>query len=138
MYFPISRWDTASEIARDFDDLFSGLSGAVHALPAVNIWANENEAILTAELPGVEPDEVQIDVTGNALTLRGVRKAYQPKQGEVCHRSECVCGEFNRAIQLPFRIDSEKVAAQFKRGVLTVSVPRAEADKPRKIQIKAA
>ncbi len=105
------------------------------AFPALNLWVNEDRAILSAELPGMGPDDIELHVMGRTLNLRGTRKSEQP-QGD-CLRCERVLGDFSRAVELPFEIDSTKIDAAFARGVLTVTLPRAEADKPRRIKVTA-
>jgi len=133
-------WDTTDlqRFRRDLDELFSGVSGTVHSFPPVNVWSSENDAVVTAELPGVESGEIDISVHNDALTLRGARKPVELKENETFYRSERAQGEFSRTLKMPFRIDAEKVSATFNRGVLSIMVPRAEADKPRKITVKAA
>ena len=135
------RWDPISELARfqcDFDGLFTGPSGTVHQFPAVNAWVNENEAYLTAELPGVDPNELEINVEGETVTLSGKRLPFDLGENAEYRRRERLYGEFNRTLQLPFRVDANGVEAKLNRGVLTVKLPRAEEDKPKKIAIKAA
>jgi HSP20 family protein len=135
------NWNPTRELqrfSRDLDELFSGVSGTVHAFPPVNVWSSENDAVVTAELPGIESGDIDISVHGDALTLRGSRKPVELKENETFYRSERMRGEFSRTLKLPFRIDAEKVSATFNKGVLSIQVPRAEADKPRKISVKAA
>jgi HSP20 family protein len=135
------RWDPISELARfqrDFEGLFTGPSGTVHQFPAVNAWVNENEAYLTAELPGVDPQELEINVEGETVTLSGKRPSPDLGESAEFHRHERLYGEFSRTLQLPFRVDANGVDAKLNRGMLTVKLPRAEVDKPKKITIKAA
>ena len=106
--------------------------------PAMNIWTNEEGIRLTAEVPGVHPEDIDINVVGETLTLSGERKADELKEGTSYHRQERGYGKFTRSIQLPFPVDVNQVEATFKNGVLNVSLPRAEEDKPRKITVKSA
>jgi HSP20 family protein len=134
-------WDPARELQRfqrDLDELFSGVSGAVHAFPPVNVWSNEEDAVVTAELPGLDANDIDITVHGDSINLRGSRKPIDLKENEKFLRRERITGEFSRNLQLPFRIDAEKVSAKFNKGVLSITLTRAEADKPKKITIKAA
>jgi len=103
--------------------------------PALNVWTNQDGALVTAELPGVDEADLDISVTGSNLTLRGERKA-----GGDCeyHRQERDLGKFVRTVELPFQVDAGKVQAKLAKGILEVRLPRAEADKPRKIRITAA
>lgn len=105
--------------------------------PAMNVWTDEDSAILTAELPGVRIEDIDISVERDTLTLRGKRQPEQLEEGATYHRRERRVGSFQRAFRLSFQVDSGKVEADFKNGVLSILLPRAEADKPKKIAIKA-
>ncbi len=105
--------------------------------PPVNIWASGDEAVVKAELPGVDPKDVEITVKDSVVSLSGERKAEEPAEGVVCHRCERGSGSFSRSFSLPFAVDREKVKASFANGVLTITLPRAEESKPRKIAITA-
>jgi len=105
--------------------------------PAVNVWANQEGLVLTAEAPGVKAEDIDVSVVGETLTLSGVRQPDEVAEGTRYHRQERGYGKFVRNVQLPFPVDVEKVQAEFKDGVLQISMPRAEADKPRKIAVKA-
>lgn len=131
--------------ARDFgflreamDNLFSGVSGTVHEFPPVNVWTNENGAVVRAELPGVDSANIDISVVNDTLTLKGKRPGEELNEGDRLLRRERLRGEFARALSLPFKVDANAVAAKFDNGVLTINLPRAESDKPRKIAIKTA
>lgn len=143
---PFAYWRSPmremERLRREMDRLFSqlpsgtGLAGAP-SYPAMNVWLNEDSVIVTAELPGCNPDELDISVINDTLTLSGNRVAEELPEGAVYHRRERGCGRFTRTFQLPFQIDAGKVEAHFDKGVLQVTLPRAEEDKPKKIQIKA-
>lgn len=105
--------------------------------PAVNIWANDETVILTAELPGLTAENIDISVVGETLTLSGERKPEVLEENDRYHRRERGFGRFKRTIQLPFPVDPARVEALFDKGVLQVSLPRAESDKPRKITVKS-
>ena len=105
--------------------------------PAVNVWVAENNAIVTSELPGVEPEDIDISVAGKTLTIRGSRKSEELKEGESFHRRERWHGQFTKTLEMPFSIESGKVEAKFVKGVLNIALPRAEAEKPRKISVKS-
>jgi HSP20 family protein len=104
----------------------------------MNLYAGDEGVILTAELPGLEPDDLEITVLGETLTLSGSRNMGDVEEGVKYHRRERGQGQFNRTVQLPFVVDSESVEAKFTNGVLHVVLPRAEEDKPRKISVNAA
>ncbi len=121
----------------DFDRNVHG--AALRAVfPAVNLWQGEEAIVITAELPGVEPSDIDIMVKDNVLTLSGERKAPEVCEGARWRLNERDYGKFNRAMQLPFNASDDKVEAQFKNGVLMIVVGRPDEDKPRKIEIKAA
>lgn len=106
--------------------------------PAVNIWQGSDSAAVTAELPGVEPDDIDISVKDGMLTIAGQRPAPKEDGKSVWHRRERSYGRFSRVVQLPFRVDPDRVEARFQDGVLQVELHRPEEDKPRRISIKTA
>lgn len=110
--------------------------GAAPSYPALNVWTDENSAVVTAELPGTILDDIDITVEDDMLTLRGHHKPDEV-EGATYHRQERRYGTFLRTFRLPFRVDAGKVDATFAKGVLNLVLPRAEEDKPRKITIKA-
>lgn len=103
--------------------------------PAVNYLSKGYDAVVTAEIPGVEPGDINISVEGKILTISGERKTEELREGETCHRSERQQGRFKRSLELPFEVESSKVEARFENGVLIITLPRTEAGKPRKIEI---
>lgn len=111
---------------------------AAGGYPAMNAWANEDSVVVTAELPGTDPEHLDISVRENLLTVSGERKPLELGNGETYHRRELSYGKFKRVFQLPFQVDSAKVEASYEKGVLRITLPRAEADKPRKITVKAS
>ncbi len=112
--------------------------GSRSTFPAVNVWQNAEAVAVTAELPGVEPSDIDITVKDNVLTLSGERSAPDAADGATWHRRERSYGKFTRAIRLPFQADAEKVEARFAHGVLRVVIGRPDEDKPHRIEIKAA
>jgi HSP20 family protein len=105
--------------------------------PATNVWSGADSVVVTAEIPGVDPDQLDISVVNETLTLSGERNLVELAEGEKYHRRERGYGRFNRTIQLPFRVAADKVEASFNNGVLQINLPRAEEDKPKKIVVKA-
>jgi HSP20 family protein len=137
-------WQEVERMQREMDRLFNPFYGnrsrfqTAPSFPAMNVWTNQDGAILTAELPGVNPEDIDISVVGETLTLTGTRQPEELQEGEKYHRRERGYGKFTRTFQLPFPVEADKVDAVFEKGVLHISLPRAEADKPRKISIKTA
>jgi HSP20 family protein len=103
----------------------------------MNVWSSNEGLILDVELPGIDPKAIDISVEGNELTLSGKINVTAPAEGETYHRQERTGGEFSRTLQLPYRADAENVKAGYKNGILRVTVPRAEDDKPKKIMIES-
>ena len=139
--FPRLGFDPFVELRRmqtEMSRLFSGF-GATTArdFPPINIWLGENSVVVTAELPGVTREDVTISLQEDVLTLEGKR---EPKVQENVNwqRRERAYGTFSRAVQLPFRVDPDKVQARFNNGVLEIELQRLEADRPKKIEIRAA
>jgi HSP20 family protein len=129
-------------LRREMNRLFSDYPdrarlSAAPSYPAMNVWMDENSAIVTAELPGVLPEQIDISVENDTLTLRGDRQPDKEQESVVYHRRERRYGSFLRTSKLPFRVNPEKVDATFKNGVLSITLPRAEEDKPKKIAVKA-
>lgn len=122
---------------RDLDRGFWPSSRAA-AFPAVNVWQGPEAVAVTAELPGIEPGDIEISVKDNVLTLSGERKAPEVPDGARWHRNERGYGKFSRAIRLPFTASDDKVEAKMTNGVLRIAISRSEAKKPKKIEIKAA
>jgi HSP20 family protein len=126
------------EMNRLFDDNYPARLRRAPGYPAMNVWANDEGLLITAEVPGVKPEEIDVNVVGDTLTLSGVRTPDELDEDSRYHRQERGYGNFTRTIQLPFPVDVGEVEAAFKNGVLNISLPRAEEDKPKKIAVKAA
>jgi HSP20 family protein len=106
--------------------------------PAMNVWTKDDVTVVTAELPGINPEDIDISVEDDTMVLKGNREPDETPENTVYHRRERKCGSFSRTFRLPFRVDADKVQASFAKGVLSITLPRAEADKPKKITIKSA
>ncbi len=126
------------QIQDEMDRLFHRAYPRATEYPPLNIWSNEEETIVQAELPGYSPDEIDISVVQNTLTLRGERKPDALQQGDTYHRRERRTGRFVRTVELPFEVDNSAVEAESKVGILSIRLPRAEEHKPKKIQVKAS
>jgi HSP20 family protein len=132
--------DSLRELQRmqgEMNRVFSGIGQSLNQeAPPLNAWVGEGDVIVAAELPAVDPGKVDISVVGDTLTISGSREAETLKKGESYHRQERDFGRFSRTIQLPFHVEAGKVEAKYARGILKIMMPRAEADKPRKIAVK--
>ena len=102
--------------------------------PAVNLWLSEDSVVVTAEIPGLSKDDLELTVQDDTLTIRGTRTAPEAHDG-AWHRRERPTGSFARTIDLPFRVDADTVDARMQDGVLAVEMKRPETDKPRRIEI---
>jgi HSP20 family protein len=113
----------------------TGALAAADGFPAVNVYASQDGIAVVAELPGVEKDNLEIQAHRDTLTLRGTRRS-AAEQEQAYHRRERRSGRFSRTLQLPYHIDPERIEAQLENGVLRLSLPRPEEDKPRRIAIQ--
>jgi HSP20 family protein len=135
-----SIWREMDRLQRDMNRLFKQYDPAqlrtAPSYPAVNIWANDDGLFVSAEMPGVRVEDLDINVNNDMLTISGQRSADEIPEGTRFHRNERRYGEFSRTIQLPFAVDADKVEASFKDGVLSITLPKVEAEKPKQISIK--
>lgn len=139
--FPRLGFDPFAELRRmqsEMNRLFGGFTAATaRDFPPVNIWLGENSVVVTAELPGVTREEVNLSLQDDVLTLAGKREPRTHQEDVSWQRRERAYGTFSRAIQLPFRVDPETVQARFNNGILEIELQRLEADRPKKIEIRA-
>ncbi|MGC9347874.1 MAG: Hsp20/alpha crystallin family protein [Anaerolineae bacterium] len=138
-----SSFRELDRLQREMNELFERMGrsprlSVAGSYPAMNVWVNADGAIVTAELPGVNAEDLDISVQGNTLTIRGSRAPEELEEGDTYHRQERRYGQFQRTFQLPFEVEAGEVEAGYERGVLHLSLPRSEADKPKRIQIKAS
>ena len=139
-FAPYRRAISPRREAENFWRLANTFPGA-HArpgFPVLNVWMNEDGAIAEAKLPGVNPEEIDISVEGETVTIAGNRTAAELEDGEKYLRRERRNGNFSRSFELPFAVETNAVEATFKNGILHISLPKAEADKPKKIAVKTA
>ena len=106
--------------------------------PNVDIFENDNEVVIKAELPGVNAKDIEIKLENNVLTIKGERRFEKEAKEENYHRIERDYGSFSRAFSLPVAVNGEKVTAEYKDGVLKVLLPKKEEIKPKPIKIAAA
>jgi HSP20 family protein len=124
-------------LRREMNRIFSGIGQEVSQnFPAVNVWVGENDAMVKAEIPGAEIEKIDISVIVDSLTISGSREPVTLGEGESYHRQERDFGRFTRTLQLPFNVEVNKVDARYENGILSITLPRAEADKPKKVAIK--
>ncbi len=141
---PWTVFDELESIQADMNRILSGQDAprfarrARAAYPPLNVWASADGLVIDAEMPGVDPQDVEISAIGDELSLRGKVNAQEPAEGETVLRRERPAGDFQRTLQLPFRANTGAVKATFKNGILRIVLPRSEEEKPRKIAIEAS
>ena len=140
------RWDPArevdslqSEVNRLFDTFFGGRpsnsAGARRWVPAMDLTETDEHLVLRADLPGLDKDDVKIEVKDGVLTVSGERKTEQEERAEGYYRVERAFGSFSRSLSLPDHVEASKISADFDKGVLEVRIPKPEARKPQRIEI---
>jgi len=107
-----------------------------HHFPAVNLWQDDDNVYVEAELPGLTDREIELTVTGDELTIKGERAGFERAEGATVHRHERGTGPFSRVVHLPVEVDDDKVEATFLNGVLTVSLAKADVARSRHIPVK--
>jgi HSP20 family protein len=152
----MTMWDPYRELQalrREFDRAFAsdaGTSGspprwrfaflpgrAARMYPLVNLHDDGENFFVEALMPGVDPDKVEVTVLGNSLTISGQKTPVGDVADERVHRMERAAGRFMRTIQLPTEIERDQVNAEYRNGLLLLTLPRSEASKPRRVQIQA-
>lgn len=122
-----------SEMSRLFGPLLR--AGAERVFPPVRVWTGEEGALLVALLPGLEPADIDITVSGDTISLKGGREPEKSAEGTTWHRNERRMGRFARTLTLPYEVEAERVQASLENGVLEVKLPRVPSQKHRRIQV---
>jgi len=140
----IIRWDPFREmtgVQDQLDRLWRGVfegRGQESWLPAVDVFDTREAVVLRAELAGMSPDDIEIEVEDNVLTIKGERRFEEKVDEERYYRVERRFGSFQRGLALPQGVKADEITAGYEDGILTVTVPRVEEEKPKKIEVKAA
>ena len=145
----ITRWDPFRELMslqNEMNRLFSRSYGSGDVLdvgsrtwaPPLDIHEREDAYVITAEVPGVEPGNIEVTLEDSVLTIRGERRFYDKVEEESFHRVERRFGQFVRQLTLPGQVDGDKIDASYRDGLLTLTVPKSEAAKPKRITVKAS
>jgi HSP20 family protein len=136
----LAKWDPFRDL-RSVEDEFDRLMGRAFSrntwVPALDVRETEDRYELSLDLPGLEANDVSVNYQDGMLTVSGKREFSSEDKGETWHRIERSFGTFARSVRLPRAADGDKIEATFDKGVLTVSVPKVEAAKPRAIEVKA-
>jgi HSP20 family protein len=143
----LTRWEPVREMMtlreamdRLFDDAFTrpiNLRDGGWSAPALDMYQTDDEVVVKAALPGFKADEVQINITGDVLTIRGEMKHEEEQKERAWHIREQRWGSFERSVALPTAVTSDKASADFENGILTIALPKAEEVKPKTITVKA-
>ncbi|MBJ6752388.1 Hsp20/alpha crystallin family protein [Geomonas anaerohicana] len=146
----MASWDVFRELdnlRREIDEAFRGAGVSrpfgptflspvtTRRFPMVNFSEDEGSVYVEALIPGVDPKDVDLSVLRNTLTISGERKPFAEMKG-IVHRTELGSGKFSRTLELPVDIDANKITAQCKDGIMTITMAKAEHAKPKRIEIK--
>jgi HSP20 family protein len=131
------------EMDRLLDDFYgrvtpSGESYEGDWLPAMDMRETDNEVVASVELPGLSKGDIKVSVKNNVLSITGEKKTEKAEENQNIHRVERAYGYFKRSVVLPVEVDSEKVKATFKDGVLKITLPKVESKKPKEIPIQVS
>jgi HSP20 family protein len=140
----IVRWDPGrevdslqSEVNRLFDTFFGGrpANGVRRWVPPMDLVETDDHLVLKADLPGLDSDDVNIEVKDGVLTVSGERKTEHEARADGFYRVERAFGGFSRSMSLPQQVDAEQISAKFDKGVLEVRIPKPEERKPHRVEI---
>ena len=132
----LSEFPTTWRLLNDsITRLFSEPQTARPWSPSVDIVETDNDIIMKADVPGINEKDIDIQIEDGTLTLKGERKFEEEKKGEGYHRIERAYGSFARTFALPDSVDTDKVTATYKNGVLTVKLPKKEVAKPKSVKV---
>ena len=116
---------------------FRGVSETGRWMPSMDVSETDKELVVRAELPGMDPKEIDISLSGKVLTIKGERKNEREEKKENFHMLERSSGSFSRTLQLPVEVKADKVKADYKDGILSISMPKTEPEAVKKIEVKA-
>jgi HSP20 family protein len=146
MIMLLSRWDPFFDMSKTLDEVDRIFNAANRPLglrsvprgtfPVINIYDQGESAVLVAEIPGIDPNELELTVLNDTVTIKGKRQ-FEGNDEDRVYRRERWSGEFSRTLTLPDAVDPDKVNAQYKNGVLRVTLEKAEKARAKKIQIKS-
>ncbi len=132
-------WRNMNNFHRNMEFRLGGTRGPVRSsFPLINAWSGDEGVNITAELPGVLPEGIEITIDSNTLTISGNRSSEEPPEDAKLIRRERRLGEFSRSIELSFQADADNITAEFKNGVLEIDIPRLPEENPKKISIQSS
>ena len=127
LYDMVTHGDFGLEPFRDWGKFF----------PALDVSEDDTTVTVKAEVPGLAPKDIDISISGNTLTIKGEKTEERQDEGKNYHRSERRYGEFTRTVTLPANVDADKIKAECNKGVLKITLPKLESEKPKRIPIKS-
>ena len=134
--------DLRDEIDRLFEAPLSDLARSSQLLsgwtPALDVFEDKDNIVVRAELPGMKKEEIQLSLHENCLSLSGERKSEETHKDQEVYRAERFFGRFQRTVTLPIPVAADKVKAQYKDGILTVTLPKKEEAKPKQIDVNVS
>ncbi len=131
----IVRWNPLHEVDRFFDDDFMGVMHSTLA-PAIDVYQDKDNVIVEAQMPGIDPEKVDIDIENDVLTISADVQSNQEVQKENFYRKEIRSGSFARRIILPMSVKADKASADYEKGMLTITLPKIEEVKPKKVAVR--
>ena len=135
------NWDPFRDLEREMDRLLQGVSLTLHGVrfsrrfPQLNLLELEDSYLITAEIPGADPQKLDITMASGTLTIRGQRETPEEARDDSFRRQERFQGPWQRSVQLPDRVDEDNMTAEYSAGVLRITLPKAPSSAPRQIRI---
>ncbi len=146
--FELTPWRPLNELSklrREMDRLWEDFFGEREVMtpeatwvPAVDVSETDDAIVVKAEVPGMDPKEIDISFSGDLLTIKGEKKQRTEEKKENYHRIETRYGAFSRTIRVPVQVDADKIEASYDKGVLKIVLPKKEEAKPKQIEIKTS
>jgi HSP20 family protein len=134
-----SYGDPFARLQQELEQMLSAFEGPGSGVyPPLDVFDAGEEVVLKAELPGVDPAKLDVEVRESTVTINGERTTDTPDEKSAFHRRERLEGQFRRVIRLPARLDSAEAKAEYRHGVLTVRIPKTKEVRPRRLQVEAA
>jgi HSP20 family protein len=141
MWPVVSRWELGADpftdlhrLNREIGRLFEAPAGT--QAPPLDIWGTDDQLQVAVDLPGVEPDKIELSVADGVLTIAGERPKQALEETDTAYRAERPAGRFSRSVRLPFDVEQDQIKARYHLGSLFITLPKAEAAKPRRITVE--
>ncbi len=143
--FELAPWKPVSELSnlkREMDRLWSDFFGEGDKgegwVPAVDISETKDAIYVKAEIPGMDPKDIDVSLAGDMLIIKGEKKEEKEEKDENFHRIEMRRGVFSRTVRIPVPVDKDKIEAKYEKGILKIKLPKTEETKPKQIEVKAS